>query len=335
MKFCYKKISLLALWLLFFYPSYAEDCSSYKNLEELAHSDNPPVSCVSYLVKQKGIDVNEKNELGQNALIIAVLNVHIELVQALIDEGVDVNAQGEGGLSALMIGAVVGEPKIVQALIEAKADPNLQENQLGATALMLVFAHITEKGEKLDLSNKEKNKLKIIRLIVSAGADLSIVNNFGRNVLMSAVSHDQPIEVIEYLISVSSEEVLNAKEKGRGLTLLMKAAGSGNIEVVSALLSSPHKIDIDAKNNGGTTALMMACLTGRLEVIQALLSAGADETIISDEGLPAGMYLGLYYTLFGGKVPSGSEEFVDSFVAKGVRIVEERRQKNQEENESQ
>jgi ankyrin repeat protein len=57
-------------------------------------------------------------------------------------------------------------------------------------------------------------------------------------------------------------------------TPLMRAAESGRVEEVRALLAS--RVDVNARLGAGHTALMFAANEGHVEVVKALLAAGAD-----------------------------------------------------------
>lgn len=63
-------------------------------------------------------------------------------------------------------------------------------------------------------------------------------------------------------------------QKHRGCTPLIRAAESGRLREVRALLASGT--DVNARAGAGHTALMFAANEGHLEIVKALLAAGAD-----------------------------------------------------------
>jgi uncharacterized protein len=67
------------------------------------------------------------------------------------------------------------------------------------------------------------------------------------------------------------------KQNADGYTALMRAARSGQLNTVRALLKKGAKVN--AQNDIGLTALMLASAEGHLEVVKALLAAGADPNL--------------------------------------------------------
>jgi uncharacterized protein len=70
-----------------------------------------------------------------------------------------------------------------------------------------------------------------------------------------------------------------------GMTPLMFAAKSGNIQKLSELIEKGA--DVDDASQYGWTALMFACWKGHEQVVEKLLDAGADPNIVS-EYVPSG-----------------------------------------------
>jgi len=68
--------------------------------------------------------------------------------------------------------------------------------------------------------------------------------------------------------------------KGEGVTPLMKAAHSGDIEKLTKLISS-EEVDLNETSRYGWTAIMFASYRGHAECVKKLLLAGADPDILS------------------------------------------------------
>ena len=56
---------------------------------------------IGRLLIEKGIDINQKDWLGVNALHLASKKGHLELVRLLIEKGIDVNQTTKDGCNAL------------------------------------------------------------------------------------------------------------------------------------------------------------------------------------------------------------------------------------------
>lgn len=120
-----------------------------------------------HLVEQRDLDIEATNPAGENALMIAALRGHLDIVQALIRRGAQVNRPGWTPLhyaatgksdqavaitrlllehhayidaespnrsTPLMMAARYGRAEVVRLLLEEGADPTLR-NQLGLDAI--------------------------------------------------------------------------------------------------------------------------------------------------------------------------------------------------------
>ena len=129
------------------------------------HLDNKRVAL--YLAAQPELDLDAVNEAGENALMMAALRGHLDLVELLIQRGAQVNKPGWAPLhyaatysgnnalaivrlllehhafvdtespnrsTPLMLAAQYGSEPVVQLLLEEGAQP-LQKNEQGLTAI--------------------------------------------------------------------------------------------------------------------------------------------------------------------------------------------------------
>ena len=105
-------------------------------------------------------DINvTDNEFGYAALLIAVENEHLEIVDTLLKyEGIDVNQQDKRGYSPLILGCVKGNIAIAKMLLACKdIDVNL-ETLAGETALSL--AQTINHTEVVEVITKHLKKIK-------------------------------------------------------------------------------------------------------------------------------------------------------------------------------
>ena len=124
----------------------------------------PSLKVADLLVAWPGTRVEVRNDKDESVLMLAALQGHLPLVQALVAHDADVNktgwtplhyaatggyvpviehllehsayidAESPNGTTPLMMAAMYGSPEAVKALIQAGADPTLK-NQMGLTAL--------------------------------------------------------------------------------------------------------------------------------------------------------------------------------------------------------
>jgi len=131
--------------------------------------------------------INDPDERGASAIILATKEKHSAMVMLLLDKtGIDVDHQDGHGNTALMAASMQGKADMVTLLVNANAKLDLQSHK-GNTALMW---------------SCYRGHLPLVRLLVLAGASLDIQDNLGNTALMFATSNDKA-EVAAFLISRS------------------------------------------------------------------------------------------------------------------------------------
>ncbi|BFZ20698.1 hypothetical protein BsWGS_23737 [Bradybaena similaris] len=128
------------------------------------------------LLLSHGADLNERDNLGNSALIYAVCkgcfqNVSF-LLQIIKHRKQFLNLQNSEGLTALVYAVRLGNPMLVQELVDQGADINIKD-KLGNTFLLR------------QLISEEHND-KTLRSLIQAGCDVNSQNNDGLSPLMVA-----------------------------------------------------------------------------------------------------------------------------------------------------
>lgn len=92
----------------------------------------------------KGVNVNDKDELGWSALHIAAWNNYADICDLLLTSGADVNLVGPGSSSPLSLAAQRGHTAIIKQLLQAHCDVAQTANiddSINVTALHLAAQH--------------------------------------------------------------------------------------------------------------------------------------------------------------------------------------------------
>lgn len=244
----------------------------------------------------------------ENALINTVLKGKVERVRRLLENGADVNARGcwyDHDTTALIEAARLQNAKIFFLLLPYGADVNAQ-NCSGATPLIVLMERkpwqtqhqtlemaqaLLDRGARVDTVDKSGNTAlllaahreyeKIVRLLLDYGAS---VHTEGTRARLLNAARDSP-EISQMLhergiaedANVHLEAMLQADNAE-----LQRAAGWGNIEVVTSLLDSGA--DIHSSNESGWTALHYASDHGIPSIVRLLLDRGADSEAEDEDG---------------------------------------------------
>jgi ankyrin repeat protein len=130
-------------------------------------------------------------------------------------------------------------------------------------------------------------KLDLVKKLLRAGADVTLVDNNGDTALTSAVDGSSPegeqsdvkLELVRILIKAGSN--VNQLPK-RGMSPLMNATDIGDEAIVKELLKKGA--NINQQNIAGWTALILAMEEGIISLIKMLLEKGANVNIQDNNG---------------------------------------------------
>jgi ankyrin repeat protein len=153
---------------------------------------------------RRGANIDEADEDGWTALIIASRHGHKEIVEFLLNNGADINKANKGGHTALVYASIHGYKEIAELVLNKGADINKVDDD-GWTALMAASCW----GYK-----------EVVQLLLNNGADINKTNTFGATALMCASMLGRK-EVVELLLY--NEADMN-KADINGRTALMIAS---------------------------------------------------------------------------------------------------------------
>lgn len=155
------------------------------------------------LLLDRGADANTKTHSAWSVLHTAVDAGRLDYVELLIDRGADITCRSKAGCNPLDIAVhEATSPEIISFLLEKGADPHAQ-NIEGYTALDWAAQSprdftcrlLLEQGVKVDTiplcgygstplnTAASMHHVEVVRLLIEAGADPTIVGSFGQSAL--------------------------------------------------------------------------------------------------------------------------------------------------------
>ena len=191
------------------------------------------------------------------ALIAAVRNNHIKVVQALIEDGADPDIRDFSGDTALTVAAEHSDDTyLVQILVlDAQASINIQ-NRSGYTPLM-----------KAVMSNRED----VTRALLDLGANPNIQDKFNRSPLIMAIKHNNA-DIVQMLLDAGADPNFDKYNILEGP--ILQASRKGNGRIVKML--SKAGADLNVQTQSGKTPLIMAIDQNHADVVQILIEEGAN-----------------------------------------------------------
>ena len=213
------------------------------------------------------VDLNCQDKDGKTALMISILNNHMQILNILIQAGSDINTiETYSGKTALMIAFEIRNIEAFKRLLLVGANVNIKDYMNGETVLM--------KASRC-------GDLELIELILKKAypkAHSDLQNKNGDTALTIA-SEKGYKKIVESLIL----ERVDVNKKNRdGDTALMIASRNNLTEIVDILTRAT--IDLELQNNNGDTALIIASKNSYKKIVKNLILAGADPDLQNKYG---------------------------------------------------
>eukprot|EP00035_Acanthoeca_spectabilis_P022998 m.447061 g.447061 ORF g.447061 m.447061 type:complete len:657 (-) comp19465_c0_seq1:64-2034(-) len=235
--------------------------------------------------------LEQRDESGRNALLLACLNGDIMAAEMLVEAGSLIHQKDTDPLrggKAIHYACWGGHIPMVRWLLRQGA--SLQELDLvGNTPLLyavygghleLVRALLTMGCSLLEKNNKGHSPIiqascgghaHIVQWLIGQGASIYERDDVGNTSLLFAAWGGH-ISVLEWLLEngASLHEMSDT-----GHTALLSAANSGKQEVVAWLMNT-HGASLDDRNHNGDSALLLAAFGGHCNFLLWLLERGCD-----------------------------------------------------------
>ncbi|XP_032676963.1 kinase D-interacting substrate of 220 kDa B isoform X3 [Odontomachus brunneus] len=257
---------------------------SYRSLASYITDDN--LAELQNFLENKRVQVDDRDENGSTALILAATKGKIHFVRALINHGADVNAEDGDNWTALLCAAKEGHTEICLELLEHGAD--LEHHDMGGwTALMwatyrgrsATVTLLLARGADVNAHGNfhissllwaaGRGYTDIVKDLIAHGAKVNVGDKYGTTALVWA-SRKGNVDIVDTLLKAGA----NVDTAGMySWTALLVATLGNHVEVVLLLLE--HRPNVNALDKDGCTALAIACREGYHEIANALINAGA------------------------------------------------------------
>ncbi|MBA3052338.1 MAG: ankyrin repeat domain-containing protein [Candidatus Omnitrophota bacterium] len=242
------------------------------------------------LLVQKGARTQAKEYLtGKTALFFAVENNSPRMVKILFSSE---EAVFDGGVTALMHASARGVTEACAELIKSGADIKKKDdlgrdalfhavkNNMIKTADILIRSGASVKAEYdsglLHLA-AAKNNIDMIKLLLGAGADMSVRDRHAFSPFGEAVRSGS-FEAASFFLGSGAL----ANERQGDLTPLMIAAKNNDLKMASLL--TENMADVGAASSDGTTALFYAAMRNYHVIAEFLIGMLADVNAADAKG---------------------------------------------------
>jgi ankyrin repeat protein len=138
------------------------------------------------------------------------------------------------------------------------------------------------------MRNTESNRLEVLKLLIAAGADVSVARDDGAIPLHFAAERGHA-DVVLVLIETTGVDLNAALLAGgvlAGMTPVFIAAQNNQLEVVTLLTAAGADVNI-ARVNDGATPLHAVAHNGHADIVDLLITAGANVNAIRTDGATA------------------------------------------------
>ncbi|XP_046572743.1 putative ankyrin repeat protein RF_0381 [Haliotis rubra] len=292
---------------------------------------------VKYVLAQNIVKINSRSDDGSSPAMEAAHAGHIEVLKLLVSEGADLTFLTEDKDNILHVALQSKHMDTVKYVLTNDFVEIDSRNIHGMTAVMLAAEGGTEKGHSeivkyiltenaVNINDRDSEGMTpvllaadygygdIIELLESKGADLSVVDDSGENILHKLSLVGQ-VDLVNHVLKKKSivrninkrgvryrtpvmtaaccgyKEVFDVLVKnGADLTLIdddgnsiLHLACEETVDIVKYLLSN-NIVDIDSRGYLDRTPVLIAAARGNRGVFELLMKQGADMLLVDDDG---------------------------------------------------
>lgn len=236
-------------------------------------ASNGCLNCLEQVLSL-GLSINQTDAQGYSALHMVVVSNQTEVLQKLLAMGADPDVRDASGWTPLMSAALLGRVEASRILAGHSSDlSGVGDN--GWSPL-----HFAINGLE---SVEEETQLRIIEILLQAGADPDVQDRHGATPLFLAAMDMRP-RTVRALLDAGADPTLANDD---GMTPLMAAAYNGAVGLVEQL--AHNRDTVNQANGAGWTALHYSLSRPALrsrdvsrQVVAVLLKQGAQVNVLDE-----------------------------------------------------
>ncbi|MGH1440308.1 MAG: ankyrin repeat domain-containing protein [Cellvibrionaceae bacterium] len=192
-----------------------------QNLTFFFDIEKGSISKVSAKIKTNNTNLEQRNHLGDTAVIVAARNGQLEILRLLVENGANINALDSKKRDVLNIAISTRNPALAQLALQLGADPTMVTSVYDGGAIIYGSA---------------KGAVEIVEMLIKAGAPVNRINNLGWTALLEVAilgnNSKEYIAIAQMLIAAGADRSIKDNE---GKTAFDHAKDRGNHELAKIL----------------------------------------------------------------------------------------------------
>ena len=245
-----------------------------------------------------GLDVNERDSKGRNAMFYCITGGDLKLFHLLRELGVRVEASGDG-ITPLMQAVAKGQVEFTQHLLENAAKYAIDIKQMDKDGWNVLFYAVAG------------GQLPLFKTLYAMGTPIETAKD-GRTILMQAVARGD-MDMVRYLLDNCYKFSLDVNQRDNdGWNSLFYCVQKEHVEVFMFLVKRGARIQ---RSNTGATVLIEAADKGCTDLVHYLLRTaddlGLDLNDKDNDGSNA-----LFYCIAGGYI-----DLLKTFIKHGISVT--------------
>ncbi|XP_071087850.1 serine/threonine-protein phosphatase 6 regulatory ankyrin repeat subunit B-like [Haliotis cracherodii] len=213
------------------------------------------ISIVKHVLSMKTCDINGGGgEFDQTPVKMALKGGHYDVYHLLVSEGADLTLTYGDNRDCLMLACEGGNLSIVKHVLSMKTwDINRQGRYFKKTLVMMAL---------------ERGQYDVYHLLVSEGADLTIIDEYNKDCLMLACEGGN-ISIVKHVLSMKTWDI-NRRGGYLKQSPVMIALERGHYDVYHLLVS--EGADLTLTDEYHRDCLSLACEQGNISIVKHVLS---------------------------------------------------------------